>query len=52
MNNDIIIEADGSVFDFEIGEYLFFVNKRGIVYSVEGPIPCLIFNLNLNILTQ
>ena len=45
VNNDIIIEANGPVFDFEIGEYLFFVNKRGIVYSVEGPIPCFISNL-------
>ena len=45
ISTDITIEANGPVFDFEIGEYLFFVNKRGIVYSVEGPIPCFISNL-------
>ena len=42
---DITLEANGPVFDFEIGEYLFFVNKRGIVYSVVGPVPCFISNL-------
>lgn len=45
INSEITIEANGHVFDFEIGEYLFFVNKRGIVYSIEGPIPCFISNL-------
>lgn len=45
VTTDITLEANGPVFDFEIGEYLFFVNKRGIVYSVEGPIPCFISNL-------
>lgn len=45
VTTDITLEANGPVFDFEIGEYLFFVNKRGIVYSVEGPIPCFIANL-------
>lgn len=42
---EITLEANGPVFNFEYGEYIFFVNKRGIVYSVEGPIPCFISNL-------
>lgn len=45
VTTDITLEANGPVFNFEIGEYLFYVNKRGIVYSVVGPIPCFISNL-------
>lgn len=45
INGDITIEANGPVYDFEIGDYLFYVNNRGVIFSIEGPIPCFISNL-------